>query len=363
MSRTLLILAGGTGGHIMPGLAVASAMRERGWQVHWLGTSHGMENDLVPRAGLPLSTVAFAGMRGKGRLHALRGLGQLLHALGDCFRLVGRLRPAAVLGMGGYVTVPGGVSAALRGAPLVVLNSDAALLLSNRLLAPFARRVLYGLPPEHTLAGKTIWTGCPIRSEITAVAPPEERYAGRTGPLQLLVLGGSLGASVLNRIVPDALALLPQGARPRVVHQTGAAHAAEVAKRYADAGIEAEVVPFVEDMAAAYARADVVLCRAGAITVSELTAAGVASILVPLTVSTTSHQRHNAELLSKAGAAIHIPQNQLASATLAELFLGLKRERLCDMAIAARRLGKPDATAAVAGVLETVARPEPDSSR
>jgi UDP-N-acetylglucosamine--N-acetylmuramyl-(pentapeptide) pyrophosphoryl-undecaprenol N-acetylglucosamine transferase len=353
---TLLIMAAGTGGHIMPGLAVAETMRARGWQIRWLGTSHGMENRLVPAAGLALDTIDFAGLRGKGLGHALYGAWQLVAGVARCISLVRRVRPSAVLGMGGYVTVPGGVSAGLWRAPLVLLNSDASLLLSNRLLLPLARRILFGLPGPASHGAKAQWSGCPVRAEIAAVAVPSERFAGRSGPLRVLVVGGSLGAAVLNRVVPQALARMAVAERPIVTHQSGAQHVEALKSAYRDLGVTAEVLPFIDDMARRYAEADLVLCRAGAITVSELTVAGVASLLVPLTVSTTSHQRDNALYLEQAGAALHLPQKEFDIDALAALLRSLDRTRLLALAEKARALGKPDATQNVAAVIESVAR-------
>ena len=356
MTRTLLIMAGGTGGHIMPGLAIAEAMRARGWAIRWLGTAHGMENRLVPEAGIALDTIAFAGVRGKGFGHTLRGVVQFVAGFVDSLRIVKRLKPHAVLGMGGYVTVPAGLATGFRRVPLVLVNSDASLLLSNRALKPFARRLLFGLPGRVDASGaKASWTGSPVRRSISALPVPALRYAARVGPLRLLVLGGSLGASVLNRHVPLALASMSDDERPIVLHQAGAQHAVALAAAYRDVGVDATVQPFIADIAAAYAEADVVLCRAGAITVSELTAAGVASVLVPLLVSTTTHQRDNAIYLERAGAAVHLPQADLDAARLATLLRSFTRERLQSMAEAARALGKPAATETVADEIEAVA--------
>ncbi len=359
MTRTLLIMAGGTGGHIMPGLAIAETMRSRGWAVRWLGTAHGMENRLVPEAGIALDTIVFAGLRGKGPGHALRGLGQLVRGLVECMRFIMKLKPHAVLGMGGYVTVPGGLAAAAAGIPLVLMNSDSALLMSNRTLKPFARRLLFGLPGAVEAAGdKAKWTGSPVRAAIASIAPPAERFAARSGPLRIVVIGGSLGAATLNRHVPLALAAIAREARPIVLHQAGEQHAQALTAAYRDVGVDATVVPFIDDVAPQYAEADLVICRAGAITVSELTAAGVPSILVPLVVSTTAHQRDNAAYLESAGAAIHLAQDQLGADTLAALLQTLTRERLLAMAEAARALGKPHATETVASEIESVARRE-----
>ncbi len=357
MTRTLLIMAGGTGGHIMPGLAIAETMRARGWAIRWLGTSHGMENRLVPEAGIALDTIAFAGLRGKGIGHALRGLGQLIAGLVESVRFVSKLKPHAVLGMGGYVTVPGGFAAALSRVPLALMNSDSSLLLSNRALKPFATRLMFGLPGKVQEEGdKAVWTGSPVRAAIGAMPSPTARYAARRGPLRVLVLGGSLGAATLNRNVPLALATLAETDRPIVTHQAGARHADALAAVYRDVGVTASVEPFIDDMAARYADTDLVICRAGAITISELTTAGVASVLVPLLASTTTHQRDNAIYLASAGAAVHLPQAELAADSLAALLRSFTRDRLCEMAEAARAIGKPHATATVADEIEAIAR-------
>ena len=357
MTRTLLIMAGGTGGHIMPGLAIAEVMRARGWAIRWLGTAHGMENRLVPEAGIALDTIAFAGLRGKGIGHALRGFGQLIGGLFTSIRFVAKLKPHAVLGMGGYVTVPGGLAAALSRIPLALMNSDSSLLMSNRALKPFATRLMFGLPGRVDEAGdKAVWTGSPVRAEIGALPPPAERYASRSGPLRVLVLGGSLGAATLNRNVPLALATIAVDERPIVVHQAGTQHADALAAVYRDVGVDARVEPFIADMAARYAEADVVICRAGAITISELTAAGVASVLVPLLASTTTHQRDNAIYLERAGAAVHLPQVELDAQSLSALLRSFTRGRLLQMAEAARTIGKPQATVTVADEIEAIAR-------
>lgn len=360
MSKTLLIMAAGTGGHIMPGLAVAEAMRRRGWAVHWLGTRHGMENRLVPPRGLPMDTVDFAGLRGKGLLHTFKGACKLLVATFSAWAVMGRLRPHVVLGMGGYATVPGGWAARLRKLPLAVVNADAALLMSNRALAGAAERVLFGFATGRlpsALAAKARVTGNPVRAEIIAIAPPEQRFAGRSGPLRLLVIGGSLGAQALNQALPAALSRLPAEARPQVTHQAGAQHAEALQQAYRAAGVAAIVQPFIDDMAAAYAAADLVVCRAGAITVSELAVAGVASVLVPLVVTTTSHQRDNAQLMAAHGAAVHLPQAELDADRLAQLLLQFSREQLLAMAQQAHTLGRPQATEAIAAQLEEIALP------
>lgn len=359
MSKTLLIMAAGTGGHIMPGLAVADAMRARGWQVQWLGTSHGMENRLVPAKGIPMSTLNFSGLRGKGLLHTLAGVFKLVSAVFKAWKLMGRMQPKAILGMGGYVTVPGGWAAKARKLPLVLVNADAALLMSNKALLPSAKRVLFGFDGNHALpasdADKVKVTGNPVRREIAAIAEPEQRFSGRSGPLRLLVIGGSLGAQALNRALPEALALIDPASRPQVIHQAGEKNIAELRQAYRNAGVEADVRAFIDDMATAYAEADLLVCRAGAITVSELAVAGVPSILVPLVVSTTSHQRDNAIWMAEHGGAVHLPQADMTPAGLARLLQDMTRENLLKMAINARKLGRPDATEAIANEIEEVA--------
>ena len=358
MSRTLMVMAAGTGGHIMPGLAVANELRGRGWNITWLGTETGMENTLVPKQGIPLDRIGFSGLRGKGLLYALTGGVRLLLAMRECWRILKARKPDAVLGMGGYATVPGGLMASLRDIPLIIHNADATMLLSNRILAPVADRLTFGFASiaAQKYGVRAHVTGNPVRTEIGALPVPELRFQDREGPLQLLVVGGSLGAQVLNRVLPQALGRLAPGERPAVVHQTGAKEAAAVSAAYQAAGVAAEVVPFIDDMRARYADADVVLCRAGAITVAELAAAGVASILVPLTVSTTSHQRDNAAYMHDAGAAIHLPQSDMTPEALAQLLRGLDRKRLLAMAVAARALGEPDATLRVAALCEEMAK-------
>jgi UDP-N-acetylglucosamine--N-acetylmuramyl-(pentapeptide) pyrophosphoryl-undecaprenol N-acetylglucosamine transferase len=351
--KRLLIMAAGTGGHIFPGLAIAQTMRERGWEVSWLGTQHGMECDIVPKHRIEMDSIDFAGLRGKGLMHTVHGVFRMAAGFVRCFQIIGRRQPDVVLGMGGYVTVPGGAMARLRGVPLVLVNADAALLLSNKTLTPLAKRVLFGFPADFgRAAGKAVVTGNPVRSEIIALPQPELRYAAHAGPLRLLVVGGSLGAKVLNDAVPAALAQLPVEQRPVVTHQSGKQHIDALRVAYANAGVQAEIVDFIDDMPRRYAEADLVICRAGAITVSELTAAGVASVLVPFMASTTSHQRDNAEWMEKQSAAIHLPQKNLTPATLAELLQSMTRERCLTMAQSAYALGRRQANDTIAAVLE-----------
>jgi UDP-N-acetylglucosamine--N-acetylmuramyl-(pentapeptide) pyrophosphoryl-undecaprenol N-acetylglucosamine transferase len=351
MTRHLVVMAAGTGGHVMPGLAVAAEMQRRGWSVSWLGTMRGMENRLVPPSGIALDRIAFAGLRGKNLLQTATGGLRLLGAFWSCLRILRNRRASAVLGMGGYVCFPGGLMASLLSRPLLLVNADAALLLSNRALLPVADAVAFGFDGE--AARKTrhgVVTGNPVRAEIEAIAPPAERFAGRSGPLRLLVIGGSLGAKALNDCLPQALALLD--VRPHVTHQSGRDHHAAVVAAYEAAGVEADVVAFIDDMAARLADCDVVVCRAGAVTVSELCAAGVASVLVPLVVSTTSHQRDNAAWLAGHGAAIHLPQSELTPRRLADLLGSLMRDTLLEMATKARALARPHAAARVADEVE-----------
>ncbi|HEX6708390.1 MAG TPA: undecaprenyldiphospho-muramoylpentapeptide beta-N-acetylglucosaminyltransferase [Albitalea sp.] len=353
MSRHLVIMAAGTGGHVIPGLAVAREMQSRGWTVSWLGTQTGMENRLVPPSGIPMDTISFSGLRGKGLVHAMTGGIRLLAAFWSCLRILRQRRAKAVLGMGGYVCFPGGLMASLLDKPLMLVNADAALLLSNKSLLPVADRIAFGFDGDANKKIKqAVVTGNPVRAEIEALPSPEQRFAGRSGPLRLLVVGGSLGAKVLNDTVPQALALLDAAQRPQVTHQTGQAQHAAVQSAYAQGGVQAEVLPFIDDMARRLADCDLIVCRAGAVTVSELCAAGVAGVLVPLVVSTTSHQRDNAQWLAGQGAGIHLPQNELTPRKLADLLAELTREALQAMATKARALAKPKAAARVADELE-----------
>ncbi|MES2017810.1 MAG: undecaprenyldiphospho-muramoylpentapeptide beta-N-acetylglucosaminyltransferase [Pseudomonadota bacterium] len=354
--KKLMIMAAGTGGHIFPGIAIAHTMRARGWDVSWLGTANGMEQDLVPKQGIAIDSIDFHGLRGKGLMQTVKGAFKLAASFFTCLRILGQRRPDVVLGMGGYVTVPGGVMARLRGIPLVLVNADAALLLSNKTLAPIAQRVLFGFPADFgRAAGKAIVTGNPVRKEIIDMAPPQQRFEGRQGVLRILVVGGSLGAKVLNETIPAALALMPEATRPQVKHQSGKKNIDALRASYAQAGVQAEVVDFIDDMAAAYAQADLVICRAGAITVAELTAAGVASVLVPFVASTTSHQRDNAKWMAAQNAALHLPQSALAPASMAALLENLTRAACRDMAEAALAVGKRNANDAIAEVLEQLA--------
>jgi UDP-N-acetylglucosamine--N-acetylmuramyl-(pentapeptide) pyrophosphoryl-undecaprenol N-acetylglucosamine transferase len=345
MSRTILIMAGGTGGHIMPGLAVAEEMRAAGWEVVWLGAKGGMEERLVPPRGYRAAWIRARALRGKGLIAQLLLPANLLLAFWQSARALFRERPDVVLGMGGYVAFPGGMMASLFARPLALHEQNAIAGLANRVLRHVADKVMAAFPDA--LRGAE-WTGNPVRAEIAAIAEPRARYAARGGALKLLVIGGSLGAKALNDAVPAALARMPEAQRPQVVHQAGAQHLDAVRAGYAALGVAAEVMDFIDDMAARYAQADVVVCRAGAMTIAELAAAGVPGILVPFPHAVDDHQTANARFLVEQGAALLLPQRDLTPQRLAELLGGLDRARLLDMALKARALGKPGAARLVA---------------
>jgi UDP-N-acetylglucosamine--N-acetylmuramyl-(pentapeptide) pyrophosphoryl-undecaprenol N-acetylglucosamine transferase len=345
MTRTILILAGGTGGHVFPGLAVADVLRERGWKVVWMGAKSGMEARLVPARGYEMAWIRARALRGKGLVATLLLPLNLLIGFWQGARAIFRIRPDVVLGMGGYVAFPGGMMASLLARPLAVHEQNAVAGLANRVLAGVADRVMTAFPDA---LGGADWTGNPVRTEIAALPGPEARDAGRSGPLRLLVVGGSLGAQALNDAVPRALALIPDAERPRVVHQSGERHLEALRANYAAAGVEAEPVAFIEDMAARYAEADLVVCRAGAITVAEISAGGVASVLVPYPHAVDDHQTANARFLAERGAAILLPQRELTPDKLASTLRALDRPRLLEMARKARALGKPEAARLVA---------------
>jgi UDP-N-acetylglucosamine--N-acetylmuramyl-(pentapeptide) pyrophosphoryl-undecaprenol N-acetylglucosamine transferase len=348
VSRTILIMAGGTGGHIFPALAVAEHLRAQGWNAVWLGIHGGMEERLIPPRGYTMAWVRFAGVRGRGLLAAALLPLNLLIAFWQSARAIFAHRPDVVLGMGGYVSFPGAMMASLLNRPLVIHEQNSVAGLANRVLAKLADRVLTTFPQAFGESTAVIWTGNPVRQEIVSMAPPENRYAARAGQLRVLVVGGSQGAQVLNTVMPDALALLAPAARPRVVHQAGARHDAAVRSRYQERGVAADVVAFIDDMAARYAETDLIVCRAGATTVAEIAAAGIASLLVPYPHSVDDHQTINARFLADRGAALLIPQGELTAQRLAEALGGFTRERLLAMAQAARAGGRPEATRSVA---------------
>lgn len=360
MSKHLVIAAAGTGGHVMPGVAVAKILISRGWTVSWIGTEQGMERRIVERQKIPFTALDFQGLRGKGLKTMLFGGFKLLKCIAQSRTILTKKHADAVFSTGGYIAVPVCLAAGLKGIPYVLMNSDADPLLSIKMVQGNAAGVMCGFDGKAAkLAGdKGVVTGNPVRKEILAIPAPEERYQGREGRLKLLIFGGSLGAQVFNQNVPSLIAALPPEKRPEVIHQCGMKAVEEVKASYAALGIEAQVVSFIEDMAAAYVWADVVLARAGAISVSELTVAGVPSILVPLVTKTTSHQVGNAKYMQEAGAAIYLPQSELTTGKLTALLEGLNREELLEMAKKAKALGKPDAAATVADFIEYVSNKE-----
>ena len=352
MSHSILIMAGGTGGHIFPALAVADMLRAQGWRVTWLGAPNSMEAELIPKHRYEMAWVRFSGVRGKGWLRLLTLPFDLLIALWQSAAAILRSRPDVVLGMGGYITFPGGMMAALLRRPLVIHEQNSIAGMSNRVLARIAQKVLSGFPD---VLPKAIWCGNPVRSDIAALPDPRQRYAARSGKLNVLVVGGSLGARALNETLPQALALLQPEMRPIILHQTGKQHFAAVQQAYQQAGVQADIKPFIDEMAKHYGNADLVICRAGALTVAELAAAGVASILIPFPFAVDDHQTHNARFLSNAGAAVLLPQNELSAEKLAQLLQVMSREKLSVMAQQARSVAKADAAQRVAQVCEGLA--------
>ena len=353
--RTVLIMAGGTGGHVMPGLAVGAELARRGWQVIWLGAPGSMEARLVPLHGIPMRWVRFSGLRGKGLLTMALLPFNLLRAFWQSLRVLREVRPAVVLGMGGYVAFPGGMMASLLGLPLVVHEQNAVAGLANRVLARLADSVLVAFPDA--LPGAR-WCGNPVRTAVLDIDPPVERFSPRKGALQLLVVGGSLGAAALNETVPPALGLLAVQERPQILHQCGRGRREQVEQLYRAAGVDAQVHEFIDDMAGAYGDADLVVCRAGAMTIAELAAAGVGALLVPFPHAVDDHQTRNAGFLADAGAAVLIPQAELTPARLAAELRARSREQLLEMAVRARTMARRDATGCVADACEAVAKDE-----
>jgi UDP-N-acetylglucosamine--N-acetylmuramyl-(pentapeptide) pyrophosphoryl-undecaprenol N-acetylglucosamine transferase len=348
--RPVLIMAGGTGGHVFPALAVAAELSASGVAVAWLGTRRGLESRVVPAAGYPLQTLRVSGLRGTGLLRKLLAPFMLLVALVQALIIQLRLRPRAVLGMGGFASGPGGIIAWLLRRPLLIHEQNSVAGLTNRWLAPLARTVMEAFPGSLPARVQPLHTGNPVRAEITRLPDPAERFAGRHGALRVLVVGGSLGARALNEVVPAALQRLADTGAFEVYHQTGSADVEQVRAAYIGLGGAVRVEAFVEDMAAAYAWADVVVCRSGALTVAELAVVGVPAVLVPYPYATDDHQTGNARFLADAGAAILLPQTELDAARLAQLlgdFAG-QRDMLLEMACRARELAMPDAARRVA---------------
>jgi len=357
--RTLLIMAGGTGGHVMPALAVAEHMRSDGWRVVWLGTRAGMEARIAVEKGFDMAWVKVAGVRGKGLLAKLLLPMNLLLAFWQAARAIFRERPDVALGLGGYVAFPGGMMATLLAKPLVIHEQNAVAGLTNKVLSHVADRVLLGLPlaDEGASLGRGgEWVGNPVRPAIATLPAPAERLAGREGPLRLLVVGGSLGASALNELVPQALARIPEPQRPLVKHQSGRKHLDLLQGQYTKAGVTGDCVDFIADMAEAYAWADLVICRAGALTVAEIAASGSAALFIPFPFAVDDHQTANARFLAGADAAWLKQQAELTPEGLAQWLQGLSREDILARAEAARLRAKPDATARVAEVLKELAK-------
>ena len=344
---SILVMAGGTGGHIFPGLAVAEYLRICGWNVSWLGNQNGMEYRLVKACDFPFEAVEFGGLRGKGLKAKFMLPINLMRASFQSWKIMRRLKPSVVLGMGGYITFPGGLVTKLLKRPLVLHESNSVAGSANRALAKIAMRVLTGFPNTMQSAE---WVGNPIREEFDHVTAPALRYEQRQGPLSILVVGGSLGAAALNEHIPAALALIAKQERPIVIHQAGDKHLADLEKRYAQLGVEADIRPFIDDMPAAYAQADLVICRSGAMTVSELAACGVASCLIPFPYAIDDHQTANAKFLSDVDAAILLPQQNLNPQDLALMIQNFDRADLKEMAVRAHALSKPHATQRVAEV-------------
>ena len=351
-----LIMAGGTGGHIFPGLAVAEALRERGWRVHWLGVPGSMESRLVPPRGFALETIDFGGVRGKGIVTlALLPL-RLLKAFWQSLAVVRRVQPDVLVGLGGYITFPGGMMGTLAGKPLVLHEQNSVAGMANKVLTGIADRVFTAFP---NVFKKAEWVGNPLRAEFLRQPAPAERFAGRSGPLRLLVVGGSLGAKALNDTVPQALALIPADQRPQVIHQSGEKQIDALRANYAAAGVEATLTPFIQDTAQAFADADLVIGRAGASTVTELAAVGAAALFVPFPHAVDDHQTTNARFLVDAGGAWLVPQTEFTPALLARRMQELQRAQLMEMAMKAQQMKKTEAVAAVVTACEQLAKVKP----
>jgi UDP-N-acetylglucosamine--N-acetylmuramyl-(pentapeptide) pyrophosphoryl-undecaprenol N-acetylglucosamine transferase len=354
--RSALVMAGGTGGHIFPGLAVAEALRERGWRVHWLGgrgsPGHpSMESQLVPPRGFAFETIDFSGVRGKTPATLVLLPLRLLKAFWQSVRVVRRVKPDVVVGLGGYISFPAGMMGVLLGKPLVLHEQNSVAGLVNKVLAGVADRVFTAFPG---VLKKAEWIGNPLRPAFTRQADPAERFAGRTGPLKVLVVGGSLGAKALNELLPHALALIPPAARPLVTHQSGARQIEELHKAYAAAGVEAELTPFIDDTAQAFADADLVICRAGASTVTEIAAVGAAALFVPFPSAVDDHQTMNARFLVDEGGGWLIQQRDLTPAMLADMLQKTERSTLVLIGQNAKKMQKLDATEQVVAACEAL---------
>jgi UDP-N-acetylglucosamine--N-acetylmuramyl-(pentapeptide) pyrophosphoryl-undecaprenol N-acetylglucosamine transferase len=352
-SPCALIMAGGTGGHIFPGLAVAEALRERGWRVHWLGAPGSMESRLVPPRGFALETIDFGGVRGKGLVTiALLPL-RLLRAFWQSLQVVRRVKPDVVVGLGGYISFPGGMMGVLAGKALVLHEQNSVAGMANKVLAGVADRVFTAFP---NVFKKAEWVGNPLRAPFLHQPAPAARFAGRSGPLRLLVVGGSLGAKALNDVVPQALALLPKAQRPQVTHQSGEKQIDALRANYVAAGVQADLTPFIDNTAQAFADADLIVCRSGASTVTEIAAVGAAALFVPFPAAVDDHQTTNARFLVDAGAAWLVPQKELTAHSLAQTLQTVQREQLMAMAAKAKQMEKTEAVAAVVSACEQLAK-------
>ena len=356
--KCALIMAGGTGGHIFPGLAVAQALREAGWRVHWLGgrgspTQPSMESQLVPQQGFAFEAIDFGGLRGKGLVTVALLPLRLLKAFWQSIGVLRRVKPDVVLGLGGYITFPAGMMSVLLGKPLLLHEQNSVAGLANKVLAGVADRVFTAFPD--VIKGSQ-WIGNPLRAAFLNLPGPAQRFAGRSGPLQVLVVGGSLGAKALNAIVPQALALLPAAQRPQVLHQSGAKQIDALRANYAAAGVSAELTPFIDNTAQAFADADLVICRAGASTVTELAAVGAAALFVPFPAAVDDHQTANARFLVDHDAGWLVPQSSLSPRSLADMLLKMQRSALMNKALEAKKMQKIDATAQIVAACQEVAK-------
>ncbi len=349
VQKCALIMAGGTGGHIFPGLAVAQALRDKGWRVHWLGAPDSMESRLVPPKGFPLEAVDFSGVRGKGVRTLISLPWRLLRACGQSVAVLRRVKPDVLVGLGGYISLPGGLMGALMGKPLVLHEQNSVAGMANKVLAVAARRVFTAFPK---VLAKGQWVGNPLRAEFLVQAAPEARFAGRTGPLKVLVVGGSLGAKALNTVVPQALALIPADQRPLVTHQSGEKQIEELRSNYAAAGVQAQLTPFIDNTAQAFADADLVICRAGASTVTEIAAVGAPALFVPFPSAVDDHQTHNARFLVDQGGGWLIAQRDLTPQVLADMLQKTERTTLVSRGLEAKKMQRLGATAAVVAACE-----------
>ncbi len=347
-SKTLMVMAGGTGGHVYPAMAVADYLKIAGWNIVWLCTDGGMENRLIANKDYKKAMITMRGVRGKGLVGWLLLPFKLSVALKQAYTAIAQSQPNLVLGMGGFAAFPGGLMAWLLRKPLVIHEQNSVAGLTNKTLAHFAKKVLAAFPAA--FGNKAVLVGNPVRVDITQIETPEARLQARSGPLRMLVVGGSLGAQALNEVLPKALAEIAPESRPIVIHQAGEKHIAALQSNYQAADVSADAKAFIEDMAAMYSWADIVICRAGALTVAELSAAGVASVLVPFPHAVDDHQTSNAHYLSDTGAAILVPQAEFTVSKVIAILKDLTREKCLEMAIKARSLGKPEATATVATI-------------